>query len=101
MNKKIIIVTLALIIALIGGTTAFKVVSIHNDKMMMVSEKYILEQAKLCYNKKECQNESTTLDELYSLGYLEKQVNPVTKEYYNGHSYVKKEENSYTFTIVF
>ena len=35
--------------------------------------------------------------ELYDLKYLDKQVNSVTKEYYNENSYVKYSNNEYVF----
>ena len=62
-----------------------------------VEEKYIIEAAKKCKIEKECNNDTITLKELYDLKYLEKQVNPVTKEYYSEDAYVTLKNNEYVF----
>lgn len=100
MNKKIISITIIAIIIIIAGGTAYKVNKSHKDKLMYVSELYIIEHTKLCYNEKKCTTDVVTLKNLYDLSYLKNEVNPVTKEYYNENSYIKKEENNYSFVIV-
>ena len=100
MNKKIILITMLSIIFLIGGVTAYKVIKKHNDNLLLVSKKYIEEKARDCFNNKKCQGDKVTLETLYNLAYLAKQANPVTKEYYNVDSYVSKDGENYTFTIV-
>lgn len=100
MNRKIILGTFLIIILLIGGFTTYKVIKGHNDRLLLVSEKYIIEKAKKCYDRKICVNDIVTLKELYDLEFLDIQVNPVTKEYYKDLSYIKKEENNYSFIIV-
>lgn len=66
----------------------------------MVTEKRITEAAKDCYLKDICKNEKITLKELYDNNYLEKESNPITKEYYNENSYVKINNKSYIFVEV-
>ena len=97
MSKKIIAFTFILLITLIAGLTTVKVVKSHHEKELLVSTKYITEKARLCYKEKKCTNDTVTLKELYDLKYLDKQVNPVTKEYYNENSIIKKEDNNYVF----
>ena len=97
MNKWIISATIIIILGLIIGVTSFKVVSNHNDKLLLVKEKYIIETAKKCKIEKKCNNDTITLKELYDLKYLEKEVNPVTKEYYSEDAYVTLNNNEYIF----
>ena len=97
MNKWIISTTIIIIFGLIIGVTSFKVVNKHNDKLLLVEEKYIIEKAKECKMEKKCNNDNITLKELYDLKYLEKQVNPVSKEYYSLDAYVTLRNNEYVF----
>lgn len=97
MNKWIISGTIVIILGLVIGVTTFKVVKMHNNKLLLVEEKYIIEKAKKCINEKKCNNDAITLKELYELKYLNKQVNPVTKEYYNEESYITLKDNEYIF----
>ncbi len=100
MNKNCILITLILIIFLIGGSSIYKVKKHHEERLMLVSNKRITEKAKLCYEEGKCQEQNITLKELYDLKYLDIEANPVTKEYYNVDSYIKKEEDTYTFITV-
>lgn len=97
MNKWIISTTIIIIFGLIIGVTSFKVVNKHNDKLLLVEEKYIIEKAKECKMEKKCNNDNITLKQLYDLKYLEKQVNPVSKEYYSLDAYVTLKNNEYVF----
>ena len=97
--NKISIILVLIVFVIIIVITSIKVVNNHNDKLLEVSHKYIIEQAKKCFNEKKCNEDNITLKKLYSLNYLEKQVNPVTKEYYNELSYVKK-DTEWTFVEV-
>lgn len=97
MNKWIISTTIIIIFGLIIGVTSFKVVNKHNDKLLLVEEKYIIEKSKECKMEKKCNNDNITLKELYDLKYLEKQVNPVSKEYYSLDAYVTLKNNEYVF----
>lgn len=97
MNKFIISGTIVIVFGLIIGVTSFKVVKDHQEKLILVEEKYIIEQAKNCINEKKCTDEKVTLKTLYDLDYLKKQVNPVTKEYYSEDAYVTCKNNEYIF----
>ena len=100
MNKICITVTIIIIITLVIGVTTYKVVDKHNDKLMEVVEKYIIETAKKCLNEKKCSGSKITLQTLYDLEFLDMQANPVTKEYYNPESYVEIKDANYTFIVV-
>lgn len=100
MSKRIFLVTIILVISLIGGMTLYKIRQIHHAKLLLVSKKYIEEQAQKCYNEKKCQKDIVTLQELENLNYLNNEVNPVTKEYYNKNSYLKKEGDNYFLVII-
>lgn len=80
--------------------TLYSVIKNHNDKLLEVSYKRIEEAAKKCYLDKKCSNEKITLKELYDNNYLEKESNPVTKEYYNEKSYVLVKDKTFKFKIV-
>lgn len=98
--KKLSIVIIFIIILLIGGFTAYKVISMHNDNLILVTEKRIIEAAQRCWREDKCHNDVVTLKELYENNYLEQEINPLTKEIYNEASYVTKKENSYQFKVV-
>lgn len=101
MSKICIVVTILGVLGMIGGTSVYKVIRRHHDRLLLVSEKRIVEKARLCFNEEKCTNDAVTLKTLYQLHYLTNEVNPVTKEYYKEDSYVKKEDtNQYTFVVV-
>lgn len=97
LNKICISVAIVITFGVVIGVTAFKVMSEHNRKVKIVEEKFIVEQAKKCFYDKKCNSDKATLQELYDNDYLDKQVNRVTKEYYNSASYVIKNGNDYEF----
>lgn len=99
MNKIIPYGSFAIAIGLIIGVTTYKVVSMHNEKVLLVQHNYIIEQAKNCLNEKKCSGDAITLKELYKNG-LDRQANDVTKEYYNEDSYVEVKDSKYRFVIV-
>ena len=74
-----------------------KVIKKHNDKLILVKEKYIIEMAEKCINEYKCKSDKVTLKELEEFDYIKKEVNPVTKEYYNEKSFVTYENNEYVF----
>lgn len=100
MNKICITATVIIIVSLVIGVTTYKVLDEHNDKLIEVEEKYIIETAKTCLNEKKCSGNEITLQTLYDLDYLETEADPVTKEYYNPESYVEIKEANYTFIVV-
>ena len=99
-NKIFITLTLFIIVVAVLGLTAYKVVNDHNEKLLLVKSEYIIEKAKNCLNGEKCTGTKVTLKTLYDLGYLETQVNPVTKEYYNPESYITVDGTNYSFVTV-
>ena len=86
MNKKVIILTIAVIAGMIIIPTIYKIHTNHNEKLLLVVEKEFSYYAKECYLKDECDN-IITLKELYDLGYLEEKLtNPINKKYYDDAS---------------
>ena len=96
-NKFFISLAIVLVFGFIIGMTAYKVITEHNKKVLIVETKYIISQAKKCYYDDICTNDKITLQELYDKNYLERQVNSVTKEYYDSESYVMKNGNDFEF----
>lgn len=96
-NKYSITASIIIISGLLIGVTSYKVIKKHNDKLILVKEKYIIERAEKCINEDKCKSDKVTLKELQALNYIKKEVNPVTKEYYNEESYVTYENNEYVF----
>ena len=102
MSRKKVIVFLTVIglIIIILIPTTYLIVKNHNNKLRDVTYKRITEAAKKCHLKEECKEDKITLKELYDKKYLEKERNPITKEYYNEESYVKVDGKEYKFVEV-
>ena len=98
--KRIIIITFCTILIIIFSLTTFKVVRNHQLHLFEVSEKRIIEAAKKCIYQKKCKELPITLEKLYDLNYLDKEINPITKEYFNKDSYIKKNKDDYQFVII-
>ncbi len=96
-NKVIINITIVAIILIILIPTVYNIIKKHNDRLIKVTEKRIEEAAKDCYLKDICKDNKITLKVLYDNKYLEKESNPITKEYYNEESYVLVKNNTYIF----
>ena len=96
-NKIIIISTLVVVLLLISIPTCYKVIKNHHESLYRVVEDKIIDAAKKCYYEEKCLEDKITLKELYSLEYIEKVSNPVTKEYYNENSYVLRTNNKFEF----
>lgn len=101
MNKYLLSGSILISLILITSVTTFKVINIHKDKLLLVENKYLIETAKKCINEKNCQSDKVTLKELYDLEYLEKESNPVTKEYYSEESYIELKNNEYVFVDLY
>ena len=99
-NKLTIIGSIIAILLIVLIPTVYKVVKNHQDNLYQVIEEKIISSAKKCYFEEKCLNENITLKELYELNYLEKISNPITKEYYNEESYIKREGNQFNFVVV-
>ena len=81
MNIKtfnILLVIAILLILIIPSSYA--VYTTHNERLYEVLDKKIVEKAISCYDKKECITKIITLQELYDKGYLEEQIDPISKE---------------------
>ena len=96
-NKVIVYLTIISILLIISIPTVYNIIKKHNDRLIKVTEKRIEEAAKDCYLKDICKDNKITLKVLYDNKYLEKESNPITKEYYNEESYVLVKNNTYIF----
>ncbi len=89
MNKKIIILTIFIIIGMIVLPTIYKININHHNNLIKVVEKEFLYEANLCYNSNKCNKKVVTLKELYEKKFLTtKLTNPLTKKYYSEDSTV-------------
>lgn len=101
MNKKIVIISVIIILVIISIPTGYKVIKNHHNNLYKVVNDKIIESAKKCYYDDVCIEDKITLKFLYEKGYLKEKLNdPVTKEYYNEASYVKRDNNNYEFVVV-
>lgn len=96
-NKITVIFSTIIIILIISIPTIYKVIKNHNNSLYQVVEDKIIEAAEKCYYEEKCLTDTILLKDLYELKYLEKINNPITKEYYNEESYVKRENNKFSF----
>lgn len=69
----------------------------HDDKVWLVFEKEVVESATTCQRENKCPDKEATIAFLINNGYLEKAVNPLTKEVISNDSYVDLE--NYQFII--
>ena len=99
-SKFIINVTIVGIVLIILIPTVYTIIKNHNDRLIKVSYKRIEEAAKKCVEDEKCTDKKITLKELYDNKYLKKESNPISKEYYNEESYVKKTKDNYKFIVV-
>lgn len=82
-NKSVILLTCIGICFMILVPTLYKVITNHRERLLLVTTKRIEEAALLCYREESCKTEEISLKELYEQGYLEKEYDPITKEYYD------------------
>ena len=73
----ILVITILLVLAI---PSSYAVYTTHNNRLYEVLNNKIIEKAISCYNKKECITKIITLQELYDKGYLEEQIDPISKE---------------------
>ena len=88
-NLFFVVLGVLVVLLVLAG---FKALENHHEKEYQVLHNRILEAAKDCYLKKECQEEITIKD-LYDKNYLKKQVDPVTKEFIDETTCIKFENN--------
>ena len=92
MNRKVIGLTIIVIIGMILFPTIYKIVIRHNTNLIKVVENEFSYQAKNCYNDKKCLNKKVYLKELYENKYIEsKLTNPINKKYYSEESFIDLE----------
>jgi len=82
-NKTKYFIPLIIIIILLG-ITLYKIIKNREDNLYKALYGKIEYQAKKCFLNKDCQD-TTTLEELYNLNYLETLYDPVTKEILDGN----------------
>ncbi len=100
LNKIIIIITAGIIILLIVIPTIININKIHNDRLLIVMEKRVVESAIKCIKEGNCTSDKILLEELYEKNYLDKETNPVTREYLNVASFIEKVDNEYIFNEI-
>lgn len=88
MNFKFFLISLVICFLILTIPAFVNVSNIHKEKLMLVTTKRIEEAGLLCYKKGDCDTTKIFLKNLYSLGYLEKESNPITKEYYLDNCFV-------------
>ena len=92
-NKKVIILTIAVIAGMIVIPTIYKIHENHNDKLIQVVEKEFSYYAKKCFLNDEC-SKIVTLKNLYDSGYINERLsNPITKKYYDDASFINLDTN--------
>ena len=96
-NKKVVILTVAIIAGMLIIPTIYKVHIEHNNRLIKVVEKEFLYYAKKCYYENACSS-TVTLNDLYEKGYINEELaNPITKKYYDTSSYVDIKTEEITF----
>lgn len=97
-NKITIYVTIIAILLIISVPTIYKVVKTNHEKLYLVTEKLVIENAEKCIYEKKCNKNKVTLRDLYEKGYLKDEViDPVSKTVYSKESYVLIKKDSSTF----
>ena len=89
MNRLVISGSIIIIVLMIGIPTFINIKKDHENKLIRATENRISEAAKKCFLEEKCVGDNTSLQSLYNMGYLEEQVNPITKKYYNNNSLIK------------
>ncbi len=80
LNKYFVFGGIILIIGVICIATGIKLYSNHLDRVYLVFDKSIEEAAVLCFNEKKC-NSEVLIEELETLEYIDKAIDPNTKKH--------------------
>lgn len=101
-NKIVIYVTIISIVLIIGIPSIYKVIKSNQDKVKMVTYKYVIETAERCYYENVCKENIITLKDLYSYHYIKEDiVDPISKVIYSEDSYVEIDSKESKFNPVF
>lgn len=91
-NKKVIGLTIFIILGMIICPTVYKIYQNHNNNLILVVESKFYYNAKNCYNADDCLNSTVYLKDLYEKDYIKDQLtNPLNKKYYSEESYINLE----------
>lgn len=83
MEKNKNFIAIIIIILTIAFATGLKVYNNHINNIYEVINKKICESASKCYLDNKCEGNSVKIRDLIDNNYLEKQIDPKTKEYIN------------------
>lgn len=98
LNKIFIYLTTIAVIAIIAIPSAYKVVKENREKLYLVNEKLVTENALRCVYEGKCTDKKITLKTLYDNMYIKnKVIEPVKKIVYSEESYVLIENGKATF----
>ena len=98
LNKISVFLTIIALIIIVVIPTIIKINNNHTEKLYYSVSLKFTESASKCVLDEKCNiNKKILISELYELKYLDKQVNPVTKEYFNEKSYIIYKNNKYRF----
>ena len=84
-NKNFAALLIIAILIIILVSTSIKIYNTHLDNEYKVVTKKICEATKKCFIDGKCEGKSIKIDTLTKEKYLEKIVDPKTKEYVNGN----------------
>ena len=92
MNKIIVVGTIIIILLMISIPTYINVRKDHEEKELSAVKKRISEAAKKCFLEEKCSGTTATLEDLYNNNYLDEQINPTNKKYYEPSSIITYEK---------
>ncbi len=93
-NKLVLSFTILASILMIFVPTVIKIAEDHDEKLMLVATKKLIESAESCYYDGVCTSNQMTLSQLLRTGYLKSNVvNPKTKTYFDDDLLFVYEEN--------
>ena len=99
-NKIVSLIAIGAIVLVITIPTIINITNNHKSRLFNSIVLKITEAAKKCYLEEKCNDEKIFLKDLYDNNYIDKQINPKTKEYLNENSYVIKKGSNYQFIEV-
>lgn len=91
-NKHILLITILFAGIVIISATVYKIIKDHNNKLILVSDKFIRETYLKCLKEEKC-DEKATFSHLEANKYVSDLYDPITKKIYNKESYVYLKNN--------